>query len=569
MPGKIKIGKILDYKKLFYSIFFQIPFYLLLILAFYVVVTVISTRLAVSKQLENNMEEETFSILSSLEWAVSPLLIDNDMKSIQRMMENIGSYPFVKYLRLYDPQNRIMASSDVFEVGKINNEPVVSEILGQNKLRAFSMNYKSNDFKGAIPVTGGTYDNKRKSGISAVLFLVTDLEHQQGNYVVYTQSIIFRNIILFIVLSFFITLLLIYTVFKPLRKLMEAIQQISSGNYNYRIPITRKDEFSRFGILFNHMANKINKQNELLQGYSIDLEKKVYERTLSLERANQEVSEAYEKLKQIRSELIQSEKMASIGLLAAGIAHEINNPVSFIQSNLNTLKKYFIKLSGFIEEVSRVFPVEEPKSRMKIDYIDSDIKNLIEESIYGCSRINGIVKNLKDFSYMDKDDITEVDINELIDSVLKIIRNQIKDKITIEKKFSKTCVVKCNAREISQIFLNIIINSIHSIESNGMIRISTLQKKKLVIIKIEDNGCGIPQENISKIFNPFFTTKDPGKGTGLGLYIVYELIKKHGGVISVRSKVGRGTNFVISLPLSYNNMELKAGISKGDRDGNP
>jgi len=288
--------------------------------------------------------------------------------------------------------------------------------------------------------------------------------------------------------------------------------------------------------------------------------------TQELERKNKEIEKnrrnlekAYSELKETQAKILHQEKLASIGQLAAGIAHEINNPIGFISSNLSTLNKYVERLTDFIHYQSDVIEkfkekeiVEKLKERrktLKLDYITGDIKDLIKESIEGANRVKRIVQDLKSFSRVDEAEYKHADINECIESTINIVWNELKYKATLRKEYGNISCIKCYHQQLNQVFMNLLVNAVHAIEKQGEIFIKTWQDDNSIFISIKDTGHGIPKKNLNRIFEPFFTTKDVGKGTGLGLSITYDIIKKHNGEISVQSEVGKGTEFIISLPI--------------------
>lgn len=272
------------------------------------------------------------------------------------------------------------------------------------------------------------------------------------------------------------------------------------------------------------------------------------------------LEETIDELKKTQSKLVHSEKMASIGQLAAGVAHEINNPMSFIISNLSSLKRYIENLVEYIEGIEELMQstgdskvIEKCAAKhkqLKLDIIRQDIGDLILESLDGAERVKKIVQNLKSFSRVNKSEMQLANINECLDTTFEIIWNELKYKAKINKNYGEIPLTKCYPQELNQVFMNLLINAVHAIEGKGEIRIRTwLKDGKQIKVEISDTGCGIHGDNISKIFDPFFTTKEVGKGTGLGLSISYEIIKKHGGHISVTSKVGEGSAFTISIPV--------------------
>jgi signal transduction histidine kinase len=290
------------------------------------------------------------------------------------------------------------------------------------------------------------------------------------------------------------------------------------------------------------------------------LELLVNERTAELNERNIEVQQAYDDLKKVQAQLLQQDKMASVGQLAAGVAHEINNPMGFIISNLGSLGKYVEKLTSYLAADENVLNECDPairemaiqeRQKYKIDHICRDMPELIAESSDGAQRVRQIVQDLKSFSRVDGGEFANADINDGLDSTLSIAANELKYKAAVTREYSELPKVWCNMGQLNQVFLNILVNAAHAIEERGEIRIVTREEAGSVLIAISDSGGGILPENLKKIFDPFFTTKEVGKGTGLGLAIAYDIItNKHGGLIEVESKIGVGTTFTITLPVT-------------------
>jgi PAS domain S-box-containing protein len=299
---------------------------------------------------------------------------------------------------------------------------------------------------------------------------------------------------------------------------------------------------------------------------SLGVERKLAEKAL-LEN-HEQLEKAYNDLKSAQSRILQQEKMASIGQLAAGIAHEINNPTGFIMSNLGSLRKYTDKLSKFIKlqseaindlakdterqgtgEAEILKKLDETKRALKIDYILDDMGNLVKESFEGADRVKMIVQDLKIFSHIDVAAFAMADINKGLESTINIVWNELKYKATVRKEYGDIPLTKCNPGQLSQVFMNILVNAAQAIEKEGMITIKTYNDESYIYISISDTGGGIPEENVNRIFEPFFTTKEVGKGTGLGLSIAYDIVKKHNGEINVQSEIGRGTTFTIKIPI--------------------
>jgi len=274
---------------------------------------------------------------------------------------------------------------------------------------------------------------------------------------------------------------------------------------------------------------------------------------------NAELAQAYASLKTTQSQVLQQEKMASIGQLAAGVAHEINNPIGFITSNLNSLGKYLTRLSDFIQLQKKALAspgdqaileeVRQKEKTMKMDFILEDSMKIIEESLDGSDRVQKIVQSLKSFSRSDDGKRIPADVNECFESAVNIVWNEIKYKAALNREFGILPQTLCYPNQLNQVFMNILINAVHAIENQGTITVRTWHKDGSIWASISDTGCGIPPEVVSRVFEPFFTTKEIGKGTGLGLSITYEVIKRHEGDIWVESTLGEGTTFNIRIPV--------------------
>lgn len=267
-------------------------------------------------------------------------------------------------------------------------------------------------------------------------------------------------------------------------------------------------------------------------------------------------------LKQMQDQMVQQEKMASVGQLAAGVAHEINNPIGFINSNLTTLQKYMSRLMEYLhaaEEKASTGGAEDHEAllslrkKLKIDYIFDDVGEMIEECLDGSARVKGIVQDLKNFSRVEHADYTEVNLNETLETAINIAWNELKYVAKLEKDFGDIPMLGCYPQQLSQVFLNLLLNAAQAIDGEGTITMRTWQRDpESVCIAISDTGQGIPAEILPRIFEPFFTTKKIGQGTGLGLSISYGIIKRHAGDIRVESDVGNGTTFTLTLPLRCN-----------------
>ena len=330
------------------------------------------------------------------------------------------------------------------------------------------------------------------------------------------------------------------------------------------------DDLSMLQILANQAAIAI--ENNIYIEEAKELIRKVTEAEVQkkyvkeLEEKNKSLQNLYRTLQQTQSQLIQSEKMASLGQLVAGVAHELNNPISFIYANMKELESYITA----IEEVLQVLlanlnnadlqeklqdKVRQLQRRHDLQFIQEDIHSLINESAEGGRRVKEVVQNLRNFSRLDEGDVKSVDLHEGLNSTLLLLNNEIKNRIEVIKDYGELPKVECHPGHINQVFMNLLLNAIQAIEGEGKIWISTKAVDGEVVITIKDSGKGIPEDIKNKVFDPFFTTKQVGKGTGLGLSISYNIIKNHNGEINVESEQGKGTAFHIRLPIKISTIE--------------
>ena len=287
---------------------------------------------------------------------------------------------------------------------------------------------------------------------------------------------------------------------------------------------------------------------------------------LERRRNEKELRENYKKLHSMfielqntQTQLLQHAKLVSIGQLAAGVAHEINNPIAFIKSNTETLSHYIKDFRTLFDHLNIVFSQLDPTTKehwknlieqKNLAFTITDSEEIIKESLEGLDRVAEIVSDLKSFSHTDEAEIQEADLIHCLDVTLKMIWNELKYKCLVIKDYDDIPLLRCYPRQLNQVFMNLLVNAGQAIEHQGEIKITTRIIDNAIHISIKDSGEGIPQENLEKLFDPFFTTKPIGTGTGLGLSISYNIIKKHKGEIKVNSEIGKGTTFTVILPLA-------------------
>lgn len=343
----------------------------------------------------------------------------------------------------------------------------------------------------------------------------------------------------------------------PLNTLTRSAITISQGNFNDRVPVQSSDELGVLATTFNEMARTLSSRETQLQELNRNLENIVRDRTLELENSHEALKRAYFDLKSAQEQLVQTEKMASLGQLVAGIAHEIKNPLNFIYGNTGFLEDYTNTIQGLLEAFEKLpsisaedrAAIERMKEEVHYAFIKQDLKILIDNFRDGSSRINAIVSDLRAFSRMDRDIVSEVDLHASLEMSLNLLRNQYKDRIEIHKDYGQIPQIKGYPGKLNQVFMNLLSNAFYAVKDRGSVWIKTRSVSDAVEIEITDSGAGIPQKDIKRIFEPFFTTKPVGQGTGLGLSISYGIIEQHRGKIQVASSPEKGTVFTIQLPI--------------------
>jgi signal transduction histidine kinase len=350
---------------------------------------------------------------------------------------------------------------------------------------------------------------------------------------------------------------------RPILQLSRASEAMASGNLDQMVEKSRVRELNALSNSFNHTASQLHRSFAALEQSKAELEDRVEERTVELKNTLM-------KLQHTQIQMIQSEKMSSLGQLVAGIAHEINNPVNFIHGNLDPVQEYTEDLLRIVQLYQRHYPnaaaeIETAAEEIDLEFLQEDLPKILNSMKLGTGRIRQIVLSLRNFSRMDESEFKAVDIHEGIDSTLLILQHRFKAKseqrIKLTKDYGSLPLVECYAGQLNQVFMNVLVNALDALEENvkrtdekiqpSQITIRTsVVKEEWVEVAIADNGSGMPEAVRQRIFDPFFTTKPFGKGTGMGMSISYQIItEKHGGKLECYSTPGQGTEFVIQIPL--------------------
>ncbi|WP_199341089.1 sensor histidine kinase [Nostoc spongiaeforme] len=387
-------------------------------------------------------------------------------------------------------------------------------------------------------------------------------------------NVILGSVLISVAIAILLAVFTSHLIARPLQVVTNVAKTITQeSNFRIKADITSKDEVGTLANSLNQLVEWVGDYTQELELARQTLEKRVEERTHELELARhnlekrveertQELQKTLQDLQATQGQLIQTEKMSSLGQMVAGIAHEINNPVSFIYGNIQHAKEYVEDLLALVELYQQQYPEPSHVIIDKIEDIDlifisQDLSNLLSSMQTGAQRIREIVLSLRNFSRLDEAEMKEVDVHEGLENTLLLLNHKITPKITVNKNYHNLPLIECYPAQINQVFMNIVSNAIDALSeqnnpTNKQISIETLKiNDNYIKISIKDNGNGIPTAIQHKIFDPFFTTKPVGKGTGLGLSTCYQIVEKHQGKIEVFSEIGQGTEFTITLPIKY------------------
>ncbi len=364
---------------------------------------------------------------------------------------------------------------------------------------------------------------------------------------------------------------------KQLKVLRRSAKKISEGDYTGQISINTRDEVADVANAFNRMSSALlesqlarDKFEQELVELNHTLEQRVERRTEKINKQIVELQHANTRIEETQAQLVQSEKLASVGQLAAGVAHEINNPIGFVRSNLGSLSDYLKLYQQLIEHYQTLEqqPAEKHAATLNeiksfeeaedLEFVHEDSLALLKDCIDGTTRVRDIVQGLRDFSSVSGEGKEPCKINECVQATLQMVSNGVPAGCEISTDLSELAEVSGNRAELNQVLVNLVMNAAHAIGEKGKLKVQTLQVGDYIEIAISDTGTGIDSAILDKLFDPFFTTKPVGQGTGLGLAISYGIIRDHGGDISIESELGVGTTVTVSLPIADRQTTSKA-----------
>ncbi len=480
----------------------------------------------------------------------------------------------------------LLTNPDILYVRVLSSDKKLLSYAGPDDIRLAS--FQSDQHVDAVD--DGVFDATANITEGDVIFGVVELGIDIGTITKainevkkWTVSIALFDMVLVAIFSYVLGVYLTKNLYFLRNTAIRITNNIKHNQYDYHVePILSQDELEALSVAFVELSDALVEEHQRRTEYekkllemNEHLEHQVEKRTEKLQEQNLQLVTTYQELAATQEQLIQSEKMASVGQLAAGVAHEINNPLGFVMSNLNALEDYIgdyqeacqLVKSYSIDEnkeldnkknqdksAGALLPpeIEEHFKTMDFDYLVEDCNDIIAESLDGLNRVSEIVKNLKQFSRVTQVEMQECNLHECINTALKMINNDLHSTQNITVNFSDLPPVTANMGKLVQMFSSLFTNSIQAIDSDGVITASAKTADNNVLIEVSDNGKGIPSDVIDKIFDPFFTTKPIGQGTGLGLTTCYDIVKEHGGDISAVSEEGVGTTIHIRLPITPN-----------------
>lgn len=459
-----------------------------------------------------------------------------------RMAAATGDTKWVERYKLYEPRLTAAINQAITLSPGIYRKETDRTNIGKIKLlemehKAFDLIRAGRGNEAMAILFGEEYDTQKKTYVQAIERLNLFLKSQMESALTvekskeYLARIAFITVLILLLLSWLV-------IIRITRRSQEALVE---SNYQLSLRTEELDQLTR------------------------NLDGQIRQRTGKLEDALKELQKTHDDLKNVQTQILQSERFSAIGQLAAGIAHEINNPIGFIHSNMQTLEQYighYACLLGIIDEMTVACKANDTSKLSKLTssweklrkdvnfgFISDDIVILIKESQEGAQKISKIVRDLRDFASPDKGVVAMVNVEALLESLLNVVTNEIKYKAELRKEYGNIPFVNCDPQKIGQVFVSLLVNAAHAIKEKGQITIKTYTEGENVAIDFCDTGCGIPPENKTRIFDPFFTTKPVGQGMGLGLSVSYDIIKKHGGSITFTTQTGKGTTFTVKLPV--------------------
>ena len=482
-------------------------------------------------------------------------------KDVQQTVEIIGNQKDVEHVMIIKKRGKVVFSSRKGDIGKILSiEEKSCQICHQQKpyphdeIKVFTLGGER-ILRNVNPIRNSErcnacHDSQDK--ILGVLVVDTSLLPLDEELGIARNRMIFFTIIIFLSVSLILALLIYVLVDRPIGKLASVVSNAAEGRLDSRVDIVSRDELGKLSKGFNMMMDKVTHFNQELQERVKSAVEECRRFNVELMKVNRHLEKANRELQKSQEQIIQSEKMFAVGQLASGVAHEINNPLGSI---LTYIKLAIKKLDNYSSD-SNILEISQLKKYMAT--VEGEV-----------NRCKGITRSLLDFSRVREPEMNVVDINDILNNALELVEHQLSEqRINLVKKVgSSTSKIVADSHQIQQVFINIILNAIHAMSEGGILEITTRKRSKSAEIVFKDSGCGIVDEDLPRIFTPFFTTKKVGEGTGLGLSVAYGIIENHGGEIIVKSKTGEGTTVIIMLPVVFDKGNTGSGKGRGKAVG--
>ncbi len=492
------------------------------------------------KYLLKNYNNEVQNLANTISLGVKIALKEENFEGVQTAMSFVKDDPRLQYVKL--------VSTDT----SWNNDSTKYS-LNNTVLKTFPEDYSEDSThtspNSIISKTSPFVTNTMTGAIELGVNTDTIINDKKK---IRTTSLIVSGIVF--IIGILVGFWLARNISKPVLALRDAADKVGDGDLTQRVENNSGDEIGDLGRAFNKMVADLGKARSELNKANEELA-----------NTNEALHATVADLKEAQEQLVQSEKMASLGQLTAGIAHEINNPINFVTANIQPLKDDMADILKFLDSYEEIISkkglknefieIEKIKADADIEFTKKEIHDLLKGIEDGAMRTSEIVKGLKNFSRLDQSIFKKANINDCIESTLTLLHNSYKNRIEVIKDLDNVPEIECFPGQINQVLMNILSNAIQAISEEGSISIKTRLENKKVKIFIKDSGAGMTDEIRKKIFDPFFTTKEVGKGTGLGLSISFGIIQKHNGEIEVFSKPGTGTEFIISLPITQEQID--------------
>lgn len=402
-------------------------------------------------------------------------------------------------------------------------------------------------FKHSAPIL---IDDSTSVGVVSVSMGMQGKSHWSEEHL---PDILAASVLLALLVSFLLLFYIRRIVISPLGELVQQAERIGHGDLSLPIVSGSQDELGLLAQAMEIMRNNLNQSYQAICQQNDELDRRVEVRTVELQEKNRMLEVA-------RDQLVQAEKMAAVGILAAGVAHEINNPVSYLSANLTSLEEYvdsmddviraYEQQDAFLQKSGRYAQVDTTKLNSQLGFIRDDLPEMMAACHDGVQRIGGTVSDLMFFSRNGQKERELIDVHECLESTLKLVRSEISSVATLVRDYQSVPKVRCVPSQINQVFLNLLINAIQSLDGKGEITVSTRARSEWVEVRIRDNGRGISKEERGKIFDPFYSTKTVGQGTGLGLSVSWDILHQHNGSLLLDHASEQGACFIVKLPFA-------------------